>query len=158
MEGCEGADNYILAEKCKRDVFGRFLFPYHATSKAGTFGTDLRSTTSSAQVSRQRRAYLEDLISPLRSAPRDTKEATSLAMGAMFTVTEPTTPVTCEATKQPRLPAHTLRDPPEASDQRQVTAAFSDLRTAVERPCAILERPSVPARPSSQSGPERHKR
>ena len=113
-EECEEADKYILAGKCKRNVFGKIVLPSGAEVPQHIKGKCLheRFEEYHRQYPGQQAApaYLEDLARLWRLAPQDT-------MGAMSLGTEATTPAMCEALRQPRSPARTLCDLQAASDQ-----------------------------------------
>ncbi len=154
-EECEEADKYILAGKCKRNVFGKIVLPSGAEVPWRIKGKCLRERFEEyhRQYPGQQAApaYLEDLARLRRPAPQD-------AMGAMSLGTKATTPAMCEALRQPRSPERTLRDPRAASDQTRTPEVSGDPRKTKGRPSATLAVPRIITRPSSgQSGPEHYK-
>ncbi len=120
-EECKEADKYILAGKCKRNVFGKIVLPSGAEVPRRIKGKCLHKRFEGyhRQYPGQQAApaYLEDLARLRRLAPQDAMEATSQVMGMMSLGTKATTPVTCEPLRQPRSPEHMLHNPRAASDQ-----------------------------------------
>ncbi len=161
-EECEEADKYILAGKCKRNVFGKIVLPSGAEVPRRIKGKCLRERFEEyhRQYPGQQAApaYLEDLARPRRPAPQDVTEAMPPAMGAMSLDTKATTPATCEPLRQPCSPERTLRDLRAANNQMQTPEVSGDLRKTKGQPSATLAVPRIIARPSSgQSEPERYK-
>ncbi len=113
-EECKEADKYILAGKCKRNVFGKIDLPSGAEVQWHIKGKCLheRFEEYHRQYPGQQAApaYLEDLARPRKLAPQDATEATPSVMGAMSLGTKATTLAMCEALRQLRSPEHTLRD------------------------------------------------
>src|SRR6266702_1979556 len=115
-EGCKEADKYVLAGKCKCNVFGKIVLPSGAEVPRCIKGRCLRKRFEEyhRQYPGQQAApaYLEDLARPRRLALQDT-------MGAMSLGTKAMTPVMCEALRQLRSPECTLCDLQAASNQKR---------------------------------------
>src|SRR6266702_412821 len=154
-EECEEADKYILAGKCKCNMFGKIVLPSGAEVPRRIKGRSLQERFEEyhRQYPGQQAApaYLEDLARLRRPIPQDT-------MGAMSLDTKVMTPAMCEALRQPRSPERMLCDPRAASNQTRTPEVSGDPRKTKGRPSMTLAVPKITARPSSsQSGPECHK-
>jgi len=114
-EECEEADKYILAGKCKCNMFGKIVLPSGAEVPRCIKGKCLRKQFEEyhRQYPGQQAAlaYLEDLARLRRLAPQDAMEVMPLAMGAMSLDTKVTTPAMCEAFRQLHSPEHMLHNP-----------------------------------------------
>ncbi len=131
-EECKEADKYILAGKCKRNIFGKIILPSGAEVPWHIKGKCLRKRFEEyhRQYPGQQAApaYLEDLARLQRLAPQDVIEAMPPAMGMMSLDTKAMTPAMCKALRQPCSPERTLRNLRAASDQMQIPEVSGDPR------------------------------
>jgi hypothetical protein len=133
---CKEAVKYILAGKCKRNVFGKLTLPSGAEVPRSIRGRNLRQRFDKYHEQhpgqQAGKGYLATLARARRPVPQDTTCATPLAVAEKSPGTEAVPPALPEVPRQPQCaaaPAQPRGIPPTAGEQsaspRPVAMSFA---------------------------------
>ena len=152
QEECEEVVKYILAGKCKRNVFGKVTLPSGGEVPREIRGRCLRERFDKyhSQYPDQQAApaYLEMLTGVQKLAEQDTTRAALTAEEVTSPDVDSATPTVSEAPEQPSHPAQPQCPPPASSKQSTSTQTSGRPRPATTTFKAIIGAPGNLARPS----------
>ena len=152
QEECEDVVKYILAGKCKRNVFGKVTLPSGGEVPREIRGRCLRERFDKyhSQYPDQQAApaYLEMLTGVRKLAEQDTTRAALTAEEETPPEADTAPPTVSEAPKQPPHPAHPPCSPPASGKQNMSPQTTGRPRSAAMTFKAIIGAPGNLARPS----------
>lgn len=152
QEECEEVVKYILAGKCKRNVFGKVTLP-----SGGEVPREIRGWCLRERFDRYHRrhpdqqaaqAYLEMLTGAQKLAEQDTTRAALTAEEVTSPDADTAPPTVSEAPEQPPHPVQPPSPPPASSEQSTSTQTSGRPRPATTTFAAIIGAPGNLVQPS----------